>query len=413
MAQTGVSTAHLSEEERSRIRKIFERNDVPIEDSYDGVAEDEGVVYHEYVISSGNTNATHLGYLQDDLRDLEKSDDIGYWDEPNESGFYAKHYHFYHYPEESTNASRQPLEGGFTYDYTVTQEDDDWWMGTIEVTAPGLKDYTSESLAAKLTEMSTVTADIVDVSVWNHDAQIVVEGSDSDEVEDGVEDVIDSLTQLLPAELNSDRQVGRSGDFTYEYQVAQKKEPSWRGTVQATADWFENYTSETLKTKLQEMFTQAGRLVDVDVNGHDARIDIEAEDEGAAEYTAKRVVDSLYVLSPNYVNSSKTQVACQVHRTSKSSQKQGLDAVKLRASEDWQSFKTYEVRLIPKDGDSWDKFAIYVDAPSEDAVKRYYQSSLADAYELDKIIPKKLRNKGLLNASKQDVIDYAVKTWED
>lgn len=95
-----IYTEALSPKEMDMIKDIFRKNDISIESTSNSTGEDDGVVFREYLVRTGDTNSLHLGYLQDDLRMLEESHDIGYWDEENENGFYAKDYHFFHYPDK-------------------------------------------------------------------------------------------------------------------------------------------------------------------------------------------------------------------------------------------------------------------------------------------------------------------------
>lgn len=104
-----IESEDISPEEKDAILNIFKRNNVGILDSYFDVTEDEtdDCTYNVFVVSTENMNATVLGYLQSDLRELEDDFDIGFNENDGDNGFYSKRYEFYHYIDDLDSSKHQ------------------------------------------------------------------------------------------------------------------------------------------------------------------------------------------------------------------------------------------------------------------------------------------------------------------
>lgn len=93
------ATPSVTPEEQQHILKLFRMNDVDVLETYEDTSYEDGITFNEFVVVTDNTNQIRLGHLLDDLRDLDRSYDIGQQNEGNDNGFYGKDYHFYHYSD--------------------------------------------------------------------------------------------------------------------------------------------------------------------------------------------------------------------------------------------------------------------------------------------------------------------------
>ena len=107
-----IESEDISPEEKDAILEVFKRNNVSILDSYFDVTEDEtyDYTYNVFVVSTENMNATVLGYLQSDLRELEDDFDIGFEVYDGDDGFYSKRYEFYHYIDDIEDIDDEDLD---------------------------------------------------------------------------------------------------------------------------------------------------------------------------------------------------------------------------------------------------------------------------------------------------------------
>lgn len=99
VSSTGGATDPLSEQEKQTILDMFNSNSQTVLSTYNSSSEDDGILFNEFNVECDNTNDLHLGYLLDELRNLEQWN-IGFDSIENGNGFYGKTYIFFHYPDE-------------------------------------------------------------------------------------------------------------------------------------------------------------------------------------------------------------------------------------------------------------------------------------------------------------------------
>lgn len=87
----------ISSSEQEHILNIFDKCKIPVEDSYTDYGDYSN---EEFIVISGNANASSVRRLMNKLDELEDSMNIGYERESNRDNLYAYTYTFYHYGDE-------------------------------------------------------------------------------------------------------------------------------------------------------------------------------------------------------------------------------------------------------------------------------------------------------------------------